>query len=215
MIAEKLLKLTKRFQKLAQWGLGRDYIRQKPDGTLYIDGVQVDRDDLNAMNSWQDLVDLGVDRGIVGRIARDYGGDPRHVDVWLENNSKPYIEEGEEDAGTWSSGKDYRQMLASAKRRSFGQPWSGTFDGFQFGKYKISVQGGRGNYSSPRQDLDNLTDYEELEIAMMDDSGWALPSTHDDLADMPHADVYSGDDVAGYVPIDKVIDIMEYLDKIS
>lgn len=91
-----IIRLAKAFQKLAVphvWDKGKDYILQKEDGTLVVGGLALDRDALNAMNSWQDLVDMGVNKGIVGEIAREYGGHPKNVDVWLEQNSRPYTEE--------------------------------------------------------------------------------------------------------------------------
>jgi hypothetical protein len=94
-----ILKLAKRFEKLAAM-VGKDYILQKPDGTLIVDNVILDRDDLNAMQSWKDLVDMGVSKGVVGQIARDYGGHPRNVDVWLEHNSKPFSQDEQHDSLT-------------------------------------------------------------------------------------------------------------------
>lgn len=70
----------------------KEYIQQKPDGTLFVEYIQLDRDALNAMKSWQDLVDMGVSKNIVGIIAREYGGHPKDVDVWLERNSVPFQE---------------------------------------------------------------------------------------------------------------------------
>lgn len=88
----KVYNLSKYFQrKLASTMLGgKDYILQKEDGTLLVDGVTLDRDELNAMQSWQDMVDMGVSKSTVGKIALEYGGKPQNVDVWLEQNSTPY-----------------------------------------------------------------------------------------------------------------------------
>lgn len=91
----KILKLAKYFgRKLSStmYG-GKEYIMQKEDGTLVVDEVELDRDELNAMTSWQDMVDMGVSRSVVGKIALEYGGRPADVDVWLEDNSRPYVEE--------------------------------------------------------------------------------------------------------------------------
>ncbi len=92
-----ILELTKKFEKLAAGRPGKPYIKQKTDGTLIVSDQQLDRDDLNAMKSWQDLVDMGVPKNIVGEIARECGCAPRNVDVWMETNSIPYVEEEEYD----------------------------------------------------------------------------------------------------------------------
>lgn len=95
-----VLKLAHKFEKYAinrVWQSGKDYILQKEDGTLIVDGTLLDRDALNAMTSWQDMVDMGVSKNVVGQIAREYGGHPKNVDVWLEQNSKPYTEKQDKD----------------------------------------------------------------------------------------------------------------------
>lgn len=93
----KLYKLAEYFtKKISQSLYGKDYIKQKPDGTLIVDEVRLDRDELNAMKNWQDLVNLGLSKSRVGQIALEYGGPPRDLDVWLEQNSTPYIDEEEE-----------------------------------------------------------------------------------------------------------------------
>jgi hypothetical protein len=88
----KILKISKSFEKYAAGLPGKDYIKQTPSGILFVDGIQLDRDALNAMKNWQDMVDMGVPKSRVGEIAREYGGHPKDVDVWLEQNSTPYIE---------------------------------------------------------------------------------------------------------------------------
>ena len=104
--ANAILNMAKRFEALAAkpWrgpihaGMkGKDWIKQKPDGTLFLDGIQLDRDELNAMRSWQDLVDMGVSKSTISQIVREYNGLPRNVDIWLERNSTPYIEPEEEE----------------------------------------------------------------------------------------------------------------------
>ncbi|MHA2426417.1 MAG: hypothetical protein ACXADB_00055 [Candidatus Hermodarchaeia archaeon] len=223
---QKIYKIAERFRKilrLAVWGglVGKDYIKQKPDGTLYVDNVQLDRDALNAMESWDDFVDMGVSRETVGRIALEYGGDPRNVDTWLENNSKPFGGEvegkrspflglSEEDKPQKPGGDRGKciQKLKDAKRGRFGS----VFAGMHVGPYWVSIQGGENYFSKPRKDLPNLTDYRALEMQIMNDRGGTVyPAVDDVLANMPHAD-YFETDTASYVPIEKVLDIMEYLD---
>lgn len=104
----KVAKLAKYFQrKLANtmYG-GKDYILQKEDGTLIVDGVTLDRDELNAMQSWQDMVDMGVSKSTVGKIALEYGGKPQNVDFWLEQNSTPFSKKDDDSNDLPFSRKD-------------------------------------------------------------------------------------------------------------
>lgn len=231
----KIYKVANKFRALLKHAIfssemrGKDYIEQKPDGTLYVDGVQLDRDDLNAMESWDDLVNMGVSRGTVGRIALEYGGAPKNVDVWLERNSKPYVEtveEEKEEAFPLLSGKtpkpaagsgDKYYDLLNSRTRVGGVPGlaAGKFKGFPFGEYYLSVQGSEGAYSEPRTDLPKLTDYDEVEIAIFDKGGkgeLVTPRSDRNLRKMPHASAFSGDTVAGWISLDKVVDIMRFLD---
>ncbi len=149
---------------------GKDYIRQKPDGTLYVDGVELDRDELNAMTSWQDLVDMGVSKKNVGRIARDYGGHPKDVDIWLENNSRPWIDPNQKNIfKPWSQAiKDYvaqdlKGMYGDATSkmkplkghrepmRSLGKSYRGNIPGYPDLGYFVRVTGNY--YLDPDKDL--------------------------------------------------------------
>ncbi len=151
-----LSKIAAKFRRILFAAMiGKDYIKQKPDGTLYVDGVELDRDDLNAMNSWQDLVDLGVPRATVGKIALDYGGHPRNVDIWLENNSTPFkkdpLEEYEDSIEeqyikTFSEDleDDYQEAINNMKpvniHKKHGMSEELTVPGYEKVKYYVYVE---------------------------------------------------------------------------
>jgi len=95
--------------------------------------------------------------------------------------------------------------------------------GFNFGKYSLSIQASYAHYCNPREDLPSLADYDELEIAIVDNTTHKLvkfystygvrnPQLPDDLKDMPGIKHFSTElSVGSYVPKEVVKQIFEFM----
>lgn len=70
----------------------------------------------------------------------------------------------------------------------------------------LSIQGSRTHYCSPRTVLDDLRDYERVEIALMDGkkSGRNKLVTASDLGIEGFGDIWENDSVGPYVPWERV-----------
>ena len=113
-----------------------------------------------------------------------------------------------------------KEILASAKRNP-----GGFFKLIGFGSLGISIQGSQSHYCSPRINLENLTNYDSLEIAILelyDDEKYFVNIREDDrFKDFEWADRFEpgSNPVAGYVPILEVekimIDVMSAANKMK
>lgn len=85
------------------------------------------------------------------------------------------------------------------------------------GDYKISIQGSSSNYSNPRQYLENIEDYIQVEIAIFKGKVWVQPredeliknfSRYDELIDVYE---YGCTAVGAYVDYKLVKELITYL----
>ncbi|HUU87871.1 MAG TPA: hypothetical protein VMX17_08970 [Candidatus Glassbacteria bacterium] len=103
-----------------------------------------------------------------------------------------------------------KELLASAKR----QP-GGFFNSIEFGSIVVSIQGSKFHYCSPRIDLENLADYDSLEIAILQNNGEEkrFINIHEDekFSKFEWAVMFEegSNPVAGYVPISEIERIMK------
>lgn len=105
----------------------------------------------------------------------------------------------------------------------------GTFQQFSvkhIGPYVLSIQGSGGHYSRPRENMDRLSDYTHVEVAIMDSGGWVDITQDDVLLAFPGynalLDKWEGKDVDGpadgtyvfsYLGIEHVSDLIYYLEQ--
>lgn len=131
-----------------------------------------------------------------------------------ENNNKKDI----------SSGGSFDLLLDSRSINNFGN----VIRHFNFGKYNLSIQGGEGKYSSPRENLPKLSQYQEFEIGILDNEKKTLVPLYStdyddegnyqknivgpkDLIDMPHYNYWKSDEtVAPYASKDEVKQIFDF-----
>ena len=85
------------------------------------------------------------------------------------------------------------------------------------GNYKVSIQAGEHLYSTPREDLPNLEDYSEWEIAIFKEGNWVQPAKDPAFKNFPQLEgllnrYQSGDSAVGaYIPKQLVKDLVAYL----
>ena len=84
--------------------------------------------------------------------------------------------------------------------------------------FDISIQASACHYSTPREDLPNMSDYTEVEIALFTKEGdWINPYTSQLIADFPRLEelLESYEDsnetaVGYYIPVDLVQDLVAF-----
>jgi hypothetical protein len=102
-----------------------------------------------------------------------------------------------------------KELLVSAKRTP-----GGFFRLIDFGSVGVSIQGSKFHYCSPRIDLENLTDYDSLEIAILHVEGdeKKFVDLHNDerFKNFTWLDKFEPGDnpVAGYIPRADIEQIM-------
>ena len=95
-------------------------------------------------------------------------------------------------------------------------------EAIEFAKATISIQGSETHYSTPRVYLDNIEEYEALEIAMWLPTGeWINPHTDElfkDFVDLEELKEHygEGDSEVGFnVPIEVVRNLLKFLEGLS
>jgi RNA-binding protein YlmH len=85
------------------------------------------------------------------------------------------------------------------------------------GEYEMSIQASYAHYCEPRETLEDLTQYTEMELALFKNGGWVQPREDEKIKQFPRylelEERYEEGDVAvaGYVPVDLLQDLYDYL----
>ena len=76
---------------------------------------------------------------------------------------------------------------------------------------RISIQAGAGMYSSPRENLKFMDQYDACEIAFLDSSGFLNEKNNDFIKSLiENIELSTGDGVCGYVPVQTIIEIIAF-----
>lgn len=87
------------------------------------------------------------------------------------------------------------------------------------GEYEMSIQASYAHYCEPRETLEDLTQYTEMELALFKNGKWVQPRGDEKIKAFPrYAELEERYEegnvpVAGWVPVDLLQDLYEYLSK--
>lgn len=110
--------------------------------------------------------------------------------------------------------EDFRKLLKVKKE--YGNFGFKQLERLKVGKYYLSVQASEGHYCIPRKNLNNIFNYEALEIAILNEDGTWCNLEHDDFFDEwkereNFLDSYDGM-VGAYVPIGLLQSLCDYIE---
>lgn len=122
--------------------------------------------------------------------------------------------------------EDFRKLLKVEKYEDYSsmglksEPFR-LFKGIDIGNFTVSIQASSNHYCTPRHTLKNLNEYEDMEIAIFEKDKWIQPHTDLRFKNFNRLDellnTYEAGDVAvgGYVPINLIQDLCDYLENIG
>lgn len=110
--------------------------------------------------------------------------------------------------------KDFRKLLSERV-----DDFTGTrlLNQIKVGGYELSIQASNFHYCTPRTDLP-LDEYEEMELAIFKNDKWVQPRNDNKIKSFPRYEelinLYEDGDIAvgGYIPIDLIQDLCNYLE---
>ena len=104
------------------------------------------------------------------------------------------------------------------KMRTMGMPANHRmFKWIEAGDYRMSIQASEYHYCEPRLTLEDLSNYEEMELALFKNGEWVQPREDEKIKSFPrYAELEERYEkgnvaVAGYVPVDLLQDLYDYL----
>lgn len=113
------------------------------------------------------------------------------------------------------SSKDSRK-----RSKELGIPYASRYlNRITAGDYQISIQASDSHYCTPRRTLENLEEYDTMEIAIFQNGEWVQPRNDEKFQQFPRyeelVDHYEEGDcaVGGFVPVDLIQDLYDYLSK--
>lgn len=116
--------------------------------------------------------------------------------------------------------KDFRELLEVRGESKYKGLHNRLFKPIEFGNnFSISIQGSYSHYCNPRETL-LINEYESMEIAIFEDRTWIQPHTDERFKNFHRInellDYYEEGDVAvgGYLPIDLIQDLCEYIENL-
>jgi hypothetical protein len=87
------------------------------------------------------------------------------------------------------------------------------------GEYEMSIQASYAHYCEPRETLEDITQYTEMELAIFKGGKWVQPRNDEKIKQFPRYEELEeryeegNVTVAGWVPVDLLQDLYEYLSK--
>lgn len=116
--------------------------------------------------------------------------------------------------------KDFRELLETKEESKYMSIHHRLFKPIEFeNNFSISIQGSYSHYCNPRQTL-SIDEYESLEIAIFENDKWIQPHTDKRFLNFSRINEllshYEESDIAvgGYLPIDLIQDLCEYIENL-
>lgn len=115
--------------------------------------------------------------------------------------------------------KNFKELLTVRSEDKFLSVHSRIFNPINVGDFQISIQGSQNHYCEPRATLP-IDNYSEMEIAIFEGDKWVQPHTDERFKNFSRLsellDRYEegGKAVGGYVSVDLIQDLCNYLEQL-
>lgn len=233
--------------KLSQLTGRSDIIKYLPEegGGYEIRGKRITDEQVSQPGSWQELMDAGVPKDIIMDAFKDqnWARDPRFFELWLDNNARrpwgktppkpisPMLYRSQEyygdESGEEEEQDEFEDFFAYELLDNIYRKKNGLFPLIPVGDYMISVQAGPEWNSDLTEELNKLTDYNLVEVAIFTKDGdmltiysaYGFNDKDPDvkrLENMPHVEKFKYDyQVAPGVSIRELADMINYIHGLS